>query len=96
MVYSSLNVRFTKKRKGFFFFYSFKVSDALGTKQKLGIPEFEEKKVKMGGEQTQLVSVEESITFKNWKYKNMLYLEYREQIYKTKLLIAVKINWMEI
>lgn len=39
----------------------------------------------MGGEQTQLVSVEESGTFKNWKYKNTSYLMNREPIYKTKL-----------
>lgn len=39
----------------------------------------------MGGELTQLVSVEESGTFKNWKCKNTMCLMNREQIYRTKL-----------
>lgn len=52
------------------------------------------KKVKIGGEQTQLISVDESTTFKNWKCKNMLYLMNREQIYKSKL--SYQINFMDI
>jgi len=37
----------------------------------------------MGEEQTHLDSVEESVTFKYWKQKNILCLRYREQIFKT-------------